>query len=83
MKDGHTHRYLDKVLIEMFSITVWALQFINTSKCGLWRPSPFNPLPINNAAMRHDLCELSISLWEFIWWVNTRRYSSVHVVCFF
>ncbi len=27
----------------------------------------FNPLPTNDAPMRHDLCELSISLWEFIW----------------
>ncbi len=26
-----------------------------------------NPLPTNDAPMRHDLCELSISLWEFIW----------------
>ncbi len=25
-----------------------------------------NPLPTNDAPMRHDLCELSISLWEFI-----------------
>ncbi len=26
-----------------------------------------NPLPTNDAPMRHDLGELSISLWEFIW----------------
>ncbi len=26
-----------------------------------------NPLPTNDAPMRHDLCELFISLWEFIW----------------
>ncbi len=26
-----------------------------------------NPLPTNDASMRHDLSELSISLWEFIW----------------
>ncbi len=25
-----------------------------------------NPLPTNDAPIRHDLCELSISLWEFI-----------------
>ncbi len=29
----------------------------------------FNPLPTNDAPMRHDLCKLSISLWEFIWGV--------------
>ncbi len=28
-----------------------------------------NPLPTNVTPMRHDLCELSISLWEFIWGV--------------
>ncbi len=28
-----------------------------------------NPLPTNDAPMRHDLSELSISLWEFIWGV--------------
>ncbi len=27
----------------------------------------FNPLPTNDAPMRHDLSELSISLLEFIW----------------
>ncbi len=44
-----------------------------------------NPLPTNDALMRHDLCELSISLWEFIWGVliNTKRYTSVHGFCFF
>ncbi len=26
-----------------------------------------NPLPTNDAPIRHDLCELSISLWEFIY----------------
>ena len=26
-----------------------------------------NPLTTDNAYMRHDPCELSISLWEFIW----------------
>ncbi len=26
-----------------------------------------NALPTNDAPMRHDLSELSISLWEFIW----------------
>ncbi len=31
---------------------------------GFWC---FNPLPTNDAPMRHDLSELSISLWEFIW----------------
>ncbi len=25
-----------------------------------------NPLPTYDTLMRHDLCELSISLWEFI-----------------
>ncbi len=28
---------------------------------------PLNPLTTNDAPMRHDLSELSISLWEFIW----------------
>ncbi len=42
-----------------------------------------NPLPTNDAPMRHDLCELSISLWKFIWGFNTRRYTSVHGFCFF
>ncbi len=28
-----------------------------------------NPLPTNDAPMRHDFGELSISLWEFIWGV--------------
>ena len=27
----------------------------------------FNSLTTNDAYMRHDPCELSISLWEFIW----------------
>ncbi len=27
----------------------------------------FNSLPTNDGKCRHDLCELSISLWEFIW----------------
>jgi len=27
----------------------------------------FNPLTTNDAYMHHDPCELSISLWEFIW----------------
>ncbi len=26
-----------------------------------------NPLPTNDAPICHDLCELSISLWEFVW----------------
>ncbi len=26
-------------------------------------------LPINDAIWNHDLCELSISLWEFVWGV--------------
>ncbi len=26
-----------------------------------------NSLPTNDGKCRHDLCELSISLWEFIW----------------
>jgi len=26
-----------------------------------------NSLTTNDASMRHDPCELSISLWEFIW----------------
>ncbi len=42
-----------------------------------------NPLPTLDAPMRHDLSELSISLWEFIWGFNTRRYTSVHGFCFF
>ena len=29
-----------------------------------------NPLTTNDAYMRHDPCELSISLWEFIWSVK-------------
>ncbi len=34
-----------------------------------WKYSrtPINPLPTNDAPIRHDLCELSISLLEFIW----------------
>ncbi len=27
----------------------------------------FNSLPTNDGNCRHDLYELSISLWEFIW----------------
>ncbi len=27
---------------------------------------PINPLPTNDAPMRYDLCELSISLWGFM-----------------
>ncbi len=42
-----------------------------------------NPLPTNDAPMRHDLSELSISLWEFIGGFNTRRYTSVHGFCLF
>ncbi len=30
-------------------------------------PSCVNSLLPNDAIWRHDLCELSISLWEFIW----------------
>ncbi len=43
----------------------------------------FNSLPTNDGKCRHDLCELSISLWEFIWGFNTRRYTLVHGFCFF
>ncbi len=39
-------------------------------------------VPTNDAPMRHDLCELSIWLWEFIWGFNTRRYTPVHGFCF-
>ncbi len=44
-----------------------------------------NPLPTNDAPMRHDLSELSISLWELILYggFNTRRYTSVHGFCLF
>ncbi len=42
-----------------------------------------NSLPTNDGKCRHDLCELSISLWEFIWVFNTRRYTLVHGFCFF
>ncbi len=48
---------------------------------GMGVPKSINPLPTNDAPMRHDLCELSISLWEFIW--GARRYTSVHGFCFF
>ncbi len=34
---------------------------------GLGEDLTLNPLPTNDAPMRHDLSELSISLWEFIW----------------
>ncbi len=27
----------------------------------------FNSLPTNDGKCRHDLCELSISLWDFVW----------------
>ncbi len=39
-----------------------------------------HPLPTNDAPVRHDLCELSISLWGGF---NTRRYTPVHGFCFF
>ncbi len=39
------------------------------SKLDLMYICTINPLPTNDAPMRHDLGELSISLWEFIWGV--------------
>ncbi len=53
------------------------IEFLNSTKTWIW-PNAYiyafsservNPLPTNDAPMRHDLCELSISLWEFIWGV--------------
>ncbi len=43
----------------------------------------FNSLLPNDAIWRHDLCELSISLWEFIRGFNTRRNTLVQGFCFF
>ncbi len=58
------------------------LTAIATMVQGIVQP-PFNSLLPNNAIWRHDLCELSISLWEFIWGFNTRRYTLVQGFCFF
>ncbi len=61
------HRYLDKVSIATCRSVITSgpvsLYYCMARKllCHL------NPLPTNDALMRHDLCELSISLWEFIW----------------
>jgi len=35
-----------------------------------------NPLTTNDAYMRHDPCELSISLWEFIWSIKYLYFST-------
>ena len=42
---------------------------------GPWRGFKFsvNPLTTNDAYMRHDPCELSISLWELYGALNTRQ----------
>ncbi len=45
----------------------WRLETTNTGKLFLSLQIFFNPLPTNDAPMRHDISELSISLWEFIW----------------
>ncbi len=42
-----------------------------------------NSLLPNDAIWCHDLCKLSISLWEFIWGFSTRRYTVVQGFCFF
>ncbi len=51
--------------------------------CNYITEQLFNSLPTNDGKCRHDLCELSISLWEFIWGFNTRCYTLVHGFCFF
>ncbi len=54
-------------LVNLFLVNKYILFFLVTvRKC---RNLPINPLPTNDAPMRHDLCELSISIWEFIWGV--------------
>ncbi len=55
-------------------------QIIHMYKSGTWSSvliwevslieGCFNPLPTNDAPMRHDLSELSISLWEFMWGIK-------------
>ena len=37
--------------------------------CTDWRQCvvAVNPFTTNDASMHHDPCELSISLWEFVW----------------
>ncbi len=41
------------------------LQAVYVTSFDVW----VNSLPTNDGKCRHDLCELSISLWEFIWGV--------------
>ncbi len=38
---------------------------LSVALVAVWQA--FNSLPTNDGKCRHDLCELSISLWEFIW----------------
>ncbi len=62
------------------------------TRCKVYNPNKqsvatycVNSFLPNDAIWRHELCELSISLWEFIWgfYFNTRRYTSVQAFCFF
>ncbi len=51
---------------KLYGIITYAVDFLFSY---VKRMKGLNPLPTNDAPMRHDLCELSISLWEFIWGV--------------
>ncbi len=51
----------------MCGMCVWCVVVGDRRRDRIGMSTHINPLPTNDAPMRHDLCELSISLWEFIW----------------
>ncbi len=57
--------------------------WVLTNKLAFLSYYVINSLLPNDAIWRNDLCELSISLREFIWGFNTRCYTLVQGFCFF
>ncbi len=77
----HAHSHIGQIWLVAFSHK-WHIQVCATRDtfrfvpqmacsdlCHKWlvQVSAINSLPTNDGKCRHDLCELSISLWEFIW----------------
>ena len=64
--------------MSFLNLNLFAENSISNITCGEIMRGTLNPLTTNDAYMRHDHCELSITLWEFIWSIiNTRRYTLV------
>ncbi len=84
---------IDSRVLLYYLYYLWYGQKFAARSCNNWslgggggvNSIDINSLPTNDGKCRHDLCELSISLWEFIWgfYFNTRRYTLVHGFCFF